>query len=170
MKSKLGVMVSSICTKQMLSAFSTGNYHGDAVENTMRHLLSYLKYTGHVLFNKSITEDVSSAENAEPESFEEATYSVTEVLDLYQKLPNNVAWEKLMRMMVWVSDKDCRGFVSTYCSKDPLKFEMLGMDQNRSKYKYDAPMVGVRLPFPLACLHSHPPLHLQKCYHSFIVG
>ena len=149
MKAKLGAMVSNICTKNMLSAFSSGKYHGDALENTMRHFLNYLYYTGHVLFNKSVTEEIAQGDDEDADPLYEPRYTVDEVLALYKQLPEPKPAEKLLRMMVWVCDKDCRGFISTYCSNDPMKFEMLGMNQkwSKSRTKYDVPMLGAHALF-----------------------
>lgn len=66
-------------------------------------------------------------EEEDPLGEEEPRFTLQEVSDMYDKLPNKVINERLLRMSVWVTDEDASDYLAVFASSDAKRSELLGM-------------------------------------------
>ena len=67
----------------------------------------------------------------------------SQVIDMYDSLPNKKVSEQLVRMSVWVTDEDASDYLAVFASNDVKRSELLGMAQGKGATpKYDVVMHG----------------------------
>ena len=70
----------------------------------------------------------------------------SQVIDMYDSLPNRKVNEKLVRMSVWVTDEDASDYLAVFASNDEKRSELLGMSAGKgTATKYGVVMSGTCL-------------------------
>ena len=167
LKKKLAMLVAAVNKRNIMKATQLGNYQGGEVSCSLRRFLHYLHAMKHVCFNKSIADrDLAAQEvaaskrkaaaraassddalaGAEEDLLaegEEPRFTLQEVYDMYDQLPNKTINERLLRMSVWVTDEDASDYLAVFASADSKRSELLGMAQGKGATpKYDVVMHG----------------------------
>ena len=78
----------------------------------------------------------------------------SQVIDMYDSLPNKKVNEQLVRMSVWVTDEDASDYLAVFASNDVKRSELLGMSAGKAT-KYDVVMSGTCLACHGVCLACH---------------
>ena len=170
LKKKLAMLVAAVNKRNIMKATQQGNYQGE-VSVSLRRFLHYLHAMKHVCFNKSIADPEAAQEveearralarttaadssgNALPRAEEdplveeeEPRFTLREVEDMYEQLPNKTVNTRLLRMSVWVTDEDASDYLAVFASSDSKRSELLGMSQAKgatnTRLKYDVVMHG----------------------------